>query len=258
MHIVIDHKCFKKCSSQTQALFSRHLIATTVIKPQLLNHTVKMMSNIWVAAAENDFQTVLSHLDSGAFSPNSKDPNGYTPIHAATSYGHTELLKLLIERGGNVNIKDFEGDTPLHHVEDLATAKILVEEFMADYKLKNEEGQTAADFVEEQNEYPELTAYLKSLIHAQPELSATGTLPKAGEVEGHQIRYTIEDDHIPMVEESRKKLESIVKSENPEKALRELVTFAVRDGLADFKNSEEPDLKRSCEDKLSFNHTNEA
>lgn len=208
-----------------------------------------MVANIWVAAADNKQDVVLAHLDSGNFTPNSKDPNGYTPIHAAASYGYIDLLKLLIERGGDINIQDNEGDTPLHHVEDLAIAKFIVEELKGDFKIKNEEGQTAAQYIEEEDEYPEIAQFLRSLLHDSSDQATTVTeLPEAGEVDGHNIRYTMEEEQTPMDDERRKQLEAIVNSENPEEALRELVTSAVRDGLAQYNDPTERDAKRSRDD----------
>ncbi|KAF3989479.1 hypothetical protein FT663_03597 [Candidozyma haemuli var. vulneris] len=208
-----------------------------------------MVSNIWVATADNDQALVKKYIESGEFSANSKDPNGYTPIHAAASYGHIELLRYLLEQGGDINIQDEEGDTPLHHVEDLTVATTIVEEFKADFKIKNAEGQTPAQFIEEEDEFPELAKYLRSLTHDEPSSSLLDNLPAPGEANGHQIRYTMEEDqgNGEIDEERRKKLEEIVNSENPEEALRELVTSAVRDGLAQYKENEEPGTKRRRE-----------
>lgn len=206
-----------------------------------------MVSNIWVAAADNDIELVQKHIDSGNFSANSKDPNGYTPVHAAASYGLIDLLKLLVSKGGDINIQDSEGDTPLHHVEDVATAKFMVEDLKADYKMKNNEGQTAAAYIEEEGEFPELAQYLRSLAHDLPteSNSVLSNLPAPGNVDGHQIRYTMEDAlaNGEVDEERRKKLEEIVSSENPEAALRDLVTSAVREGMAQYKD-EDNDAKR--------------
>lgn len=210
------------------------------------NLTTTMVSNIWVAAADNDQELVKKYIESGDFSANQKDPNGYTPIHAAASYGHIELLRYLLSNGGDVNIQDNEGDTPLHHVEDVKVATVMVEEFKADFKIKNAEGQTAAQYIEEEDEFPDLARYLRSLTHDDSSLHILDSLPVPGNVEGHQIRYTMEEDQAggEIDEERRKKLEAIVNSENPEEALRELVTSAVRDGLAQYKEDEEHDTKR--------------
>ena len=208
-----------------------------------------MVSNIWVAAADNQVEIVEKYLTSNEFSANAKDPNGYTPIHAAASYGHLDLLKMLVSNGGDINIQDNEGDTPLHHAEDVVTAKFIVEELKADFKIKNEEGQTAADYIEEEGEYPELAQYLRSLSHDKPETtngSALEGLPIPGSVDGHAIRYSMEEDVGDIDPESRRKLEEIANSENPEEALRELVTSAVRKGLSEYENNaDEGGNKRS-------------
>lgn len=204
-----------------------------------------MVSNIWVAAADNEVSTVSDYLASGAFAADAKDPNGYTPLHAAASYGHRDLLKLLVQKGGDINVQDNEGDTPLHHTEDVETATMMVEQLGANPKLKNAEGQTAADFVEEEDEFPELARYLRSLSHDEvKEPSLLASLPVPGTVDGHQIRYTMEEDQGEMDEERRKKLEAIVNLENPEEALRDLVTAAVREGLAGYNQEGEEGPKR--------------
>lgn len=206
-----------------------------------------MVANIWVAAADNQTAVVVQHLDSGNFTANSKDPNGYTAIHAAASYGHTDLLKTLILRGGDINVQDNEGDTPLHHVEDVGTARLMVEDLKADYKITNNEGQTAADYIEEDDEFPELVTYLRSLVHDGPGAGAeavSGLLPAPGTIDGHEIRYTMQnepDEELSEAdqEERRRKIELILNSENPEEALRELVTSAVREGMAQYNGEQE-------------------
>ncbi|CAE7823201.1 unnamed protein product, partial [Symbiodinium sp. CCMP2456] len=51
------------------------------------------------------------------FSPGSQDENGYTPVMAAASWGHVDLLRILLQRDASaVNVADSDGDTPLHHV----------------------------------------------------------------------------------------------------------------------------------------------
>lgn len=215
-----------------------------------------MVSNIWVAAADNQIQIVESYLNAGSFTSNSQDPNGYTPIHAAASYGHIGLLKKLIEKGGNINIQDNEGDTPLHHVEDIKTAQFIINELKGDYKIKNNDGQIAADYIEEEDEFPELAQYLKSLAHDKPQdldndLAQQNeflqSLPQPGTIDGHEIRYTLEDDATPSStdadpldeEERRRRIETILNSENPEEALRDLVTSAVKEGFANFNQDQQ-------------------
>ncbi|RLV90147.1 Ankyrin repeat-containing protein [Spathaspora sp. JA1] len=206
-----------------------------------------MTVNIWVAAADNQREIVEHYISTGIHTANDKDPNGYTSIHAAAAYGHTDLIKYLLEHGGDVNIQDNEGDTPLHHAEDLATAKFLVEECKADYTIKNGDNLTAAEYIEEEGEFPDVAEYLKSVQGVKVDVTDfIGTLPGPGNVEGHDIRYTMETDDSASdnlspeeLEERRKKIEAILSSENPEEGLRELVKNAVHEGLNQYNQQQE-------------------
>jgi hypothetical protein len=60
-------------------------------------------------------------------------------MHAAASYAHTDLLEYLISVGGDVNLRDDDGDTPLYVVESVEMARWLVERG-ADVGVVNEEG----------------------------------------------------------------------------------------------------------------------
>jgi hypothetical protein len=48
----------------------------------------------------------------------------------------------LISKGGNINITDEDGDTPLYTVESIECARFLIEDCGADPKWKNGEGIT--------------------------------------------------------------------------------------------------------------------
>lgn len=104
-------------------------------------------NNIWIAAADGDESAVLEFLSQDPSAVNSLDENGYTVLHAATSYSHIPLLKkLVLEHGGNVNIEDHDGDTPLFVAETVEVARVLVEELHADPNHRNESGLTASPF----------------------------------------------------------------------------------------------------------------
>ena len=68
--------------------------------------------NIWVACTNGDEARLRQLLQEG-FSVNAQDEFGYSPIHAAASYGQVDLLRVLLSLGADVNIRDNEGDTPL-------------------------------------------------------------------------------------------------------------------------------------------------
>lgn len=85
--------------------------------------------------------------------PTSPDENGYTPVHAAASWGHVELLRWLLEQdSAGANVQDNDGDTPLHHlaVSDLAASELrpVVELLLAhgaDPEARNSEEQTCLE-----------------------------------------------------------------------------------------------------------------
>lgn len=92
-----------------------------------------------------------------------QDVHGYSLVHAAASYGHEDLLKALItEFNADVNIRDEDAETALFNVEEVRMAKVLVE-LGIDKDLPNNEGQTAQQKLSDEDEQPEVAAYLLSL-----------------------------------------------------------------------------------------------
>jgi len=45
---------------------------------------------------------------------NAKDEDGVTPLHHLAARGHKEIVELLIDKGADVNAKGGIGQTPLH------------------------------------------------------------------------------------------------------------------------------------------------
>ena len=118
-------------------------------------------SNIYLAASDNDISAVTAYLDSG-INVNELDSNGYSTLHAASSYNHFDLLQLLVSRGGNINLADNEGDTPLFVAETKEMCALLIE-LGADVNHRNQEGQTALEYMMEEDEFPDVVAFLQSL-----------------------------------------------------------------------------------------------
>lgn len=193
------------------------------------------MQNIWVAASDGKEEVVESILNSGnGLTANSKDPNGYTPIHAAAAYGHTNLLKkLCTQYNGDINIKDGDGDTPLHHVEDVNTAVVIIDELHGDFRIINDEGKTALETFEEDGEYPELIQYMRGKLGVPVENDSVMGIDQdqLGEFKD-SIRYTLENDPVdendPESMERRTKLERIIQGDNPEQELENYLRDIIR------------------------------
>ena len=75
---------------------------------------------------------------------------GYTPLHEAVNSGHSEVLELLLEHGGNPNCSANSGYTPLHlavssgHVNCI---RVLLAN-NADISITNESGKTPIQIAE--------------------------------------------------------------------------------------------------------------
>src|SRR5260370_31896584 len=66
-----------------------------------------------LAAVVNKQRPAAARLLVGGADPNLVHPRYGTAVHAATGAGDAELLRLLIERGGDVNARNAQGHTPL-------------------------------------------------------------------------------------------------------------------------------------------------
>ena len=116
--------------------------------------------NIWIAASDGDAARVDELLRSGV-SVNAQDELGYSPIHAAVSYGHRELVELLLRAGANVSLRDGDGDTALHVCEEGEVAALLVAAG-ADTAAPNSEGQTPIDVARDEERVDMLRFYAQS------------------------------------------------------------------------------------------------
>ena len=116
--------------------------------------------NIWIAASDGDAARVGVLLASGV-SVNAQDELGYSPIHAAASYGHKALVELLIKAGADLTLRDGDGDTALHVCEDGEVAALLVAAG-ADIAAPNAEGQTPIDVCRDEQRADMLRFFAKT------------------------------------------------------------------------------------------------
>ena len=86
----------------------------------------KLLSDV----SRGDIQAVKKYLNNGG-NVNLQDEPGMTPLHHAVNAdwkgSHHEMVKLLIARGANVNAIDDTHHTPLHMASHAATAASLID-----------------------------------------------------------------------------------------------------------------------------------
>ena len=99
-----------------------------------VNETDKNCSNhkaaLHYASSENKPEVVKILIDSGADVNIKDDYTSTAPLHISASNGYTRVTQLLLENGAEVDLKGSEGETPLAqatlsgHTED---AKLLID-----------------------------------------------------------------------------------------------------------------------------------
>ncbi len=80
--------------------------------------------SIYDAVEDGNIEIVKQHLAAGT-NVNSKDKDGWTPLHEAASEGHNKIIELLVAKGAVVNAKDDDGETPVDAAANPETAELL-------------------------------------------------------------------------------------------------------------------------------------
>ncbi|XP_072257521.1 protein phosphatase 1 regulatory subunit 12A isoform X2 [Pyxicephalus adspersus] len=143
-------------------------IAEEEAMEELLQNEVNRQG-IDVEAARKEEERIMLRdarqwLNSGQISDVRHSKSGGTALHVAAAKGYTEVLKLLLQAGYDINIKDYDGWTPLHaaaHWGKEEACRILVEN-LCDMDAINKVGQTAFDVADE-----DILGYLEELQKKQ-------------------------------------------------------------------------------------------
>lgn len=88
---------------------------------------------------------------------------GKSALHAAAERGNAEYIKILLERGADINIQNEEGYTPLMKAiyrENPETVKLLLDNG-ADVNIKTNNGETVFDMYSTPEVEAVLEAYKK-------------------------------------------------------------------------------------------------
>jgi uncharacterized protein len=188
--------------------------------------------NPFLLAADNP-TLLLTHLATYPALARSQDATGYSLLHAAASYNHIPLLRALIQTYHvPPNTLDNDGETALFVAETVNVAKCLIEELGADWRIKNKEGQTAREKIEEEGEWVGVGAYLRDVeakAQSNPQQQQQEQLtPK------FDVKYeTIEESPAEPDPVFKARIESLAsrpdfEGEAAQRELRDLVAEAVR------------------------------
>lgn len=110
-------------------------MGSTASQPPTIAHLLNLVP------IPNGPTTILTHLASHPQLASAHDQNGYTLLHAASSYATLDLLRTLVSTYSvSPDIADNDGDTPLFYAESAEVARVLVEELGADAGVVNGEG----------------------------------------------------------------------------------------------------------------------
>ncbi|MDB4794674.1 ankyrin repeat domain-containing protein [bacterium] len=71
-------------------------------------------ASIHRSARQGEIRFIIQHIDAGSDVNEVNKNNGQIALHYASTHNHVLILKLLIDNGSNVNLKDKIGMTSLH------------------------------------------------------------------------------------------------------------------------------------------------
>jgi len=108
---------------------------------------IEVEDNVWIAAGDGSLERTFAFIGAGPVDV--KDENGYTPLMAASAYGKVDLVRELLKRGANPNLKDTDGNTAVHHCDYPECLRVLIDGG-GKISIRNNDGQTPLDAKQEE------------------------------------------------------------------------------------------------------------
>lgn len=101
------------------------------------------------AAIQGNVTAIQAHIEAGSNLDVKEPTGGSSPLITAIVFGNTDVAKLLIEAGANVNFRNNEQSTPLHTAAFFCHSDVvkMLLDTGADKTLKNKYGHTAFESV---------------------------------------------------------------------------------------------------------------
>uniref|UniRef100_A0AAQ4NNV2 Poly [ADP-ribose] polymerase n=1 Tax=Gasterosteus aculeatus aculeatus TaxID=481459 RepID=A0AAQ4NNV2_GASAC len=107
---------------------------------------------LFEACRNGDVSRVKRLVDSTGANVHARDDGGLIPLHNACSFGHAEVVSLLLCQGADPNARDNWNYTPLHEAAIKgkidATMQILLLQHGADPNIRNTDGKSALDLAD--------------------------------------------------------------------------------------------------------------
>ncbi|VEU40727.1 unnamed protein product [Pseudo-nitzschia multistriata] len=147
------------------------------------------VATIFSAASEGNLALLQSSMTQLNFAVTAADENGYTLLHAASSYGQLGVLQYILSNLDRnnptltafINAGDNDGDTALHYAGNADAARMLVEDGRTDTHKVNSQGKTAlqakTEELEEMKQDEDIEDDDEDLEAAQKLIEYLSTLP---------------------------------------------------------------------------------
>ncbi|KAF1655907.1 Protein phosphatase 1 regulatory subunit 12B, partial [Eudyptes chrysocome] len=124
------------------------------MKDLLLEQVKKQGVDLDLARKEEEqqmLQDARQWLNSGRIEDIKQPRTGATALHVAAAKGYSEVMRLLIQAGFNLNVQDNDGWTPLHAAAHwgVKEACSVLAEALCDMDIRNKLGQTPFDVADE-------------------------------------------------------------------------------------------------------------